>query len=411
MFRFLHLQTLTIRLRPPHHMTGKPARSPMKKQRNVILALGWHDHRLLNGIASYATEHNWHISAASITKELTIPWGWDGDGVLAWLAGSDELCDFVRSLKKPTVDFSLRRANLPFMHVAQDHLTCAQMAAEHFLRRGFRNFMFYSDSDNWTFEERGNGFVQVLANEGLGCEWLRWHRNKLYRKGRGEWSSRRAWLAAHLRKAEKPLAIFTANGTLAVEVLEVCEMVQISIPRDVALIGIEDDLLLPQSTQRPITAVEPNFEELGYQGAAWLDRLMRGNPPPDFPVRVPPSRIIARQSTDITAVSHEGLAKALRFIAASFSESIDIDQVARNSGMSRRGLHQAFVDNLGRTPGEHLRTTRMENAKRLLCETGLKVESVAIASGYPSVNSFFIAFRHAYGMPPAEFRKLARRGR
>lgn len=392
-------------------MTVKPVKDAMRKQKNVLLALGWHDHRLLNGIASFATEQNWHISAASITKELSIPWGWEGDGVLAWLAGSDELSDFVRSLEKPTVDFSLRRASLPFMHVAQDHLACARMAAEHFLRRGFRNFMFYSDSDNWTFEERGNGFVKVLTEDGYGCEWLRWHRNKLYRKGRGEWSSRRAWLASQLRKAEKPLAVFTANGTLAVEVLEVCEMAQIPIPRDVALIGIEDDLLLPQSTQRPITAVEPNFEELGYQGAAWLDRLMRGNPPPDQPVRVAPSRVIARQSTDITAVSHERLAKALRFIAGHFSESIDIDHVARNAGMSRRGLHQAFVDNLGRTPGEHLRATRIEHAKRLLCETDLKVESVANTSGYPSVNSFFIAFKQSCGLPPAEFRKHARRGR
>ena len=391
-------------------MPARPAKNGAKKQKNIILALGWHDHRLLNGIAAYATEHNWHISAASITKELTIPWGWDGDGVLAWLAGSDELCDFVCALKKPTVDFSLRRANLPFMHVAQDHLACARMAAEHFVRRGFKNYLFYSDSENWTFEERGDGFIRILAEEGLQCEWLKWHKHKLYRKERGEWSSRRVWLATQLRKAKKPLAVFTANGTLAVEVLEVCEASQIAIPRDVALIGIEDDLLLPQTTQRPITAVEPNFEELGYQGAAWLDRLMRGFSPPDFPVRVLPSRIISRQSTDITAVSHEGLAKALRFISIKFRENIDIDQVARHAGMSRRGLHQAFVDNLGRTPGEHLRSTRIEHAKSLLCETDQKVESVAEASGYASLNSFFITFKQACGMPPAEYRKHARRG-
>lgn len=393
-------------------MSEKTAGNPKKKkQKSVLLALGWHDHRLLNGIATYATENDWHISAASITKELVIPWGWDGDGVLAWLAANEELCDFVLSLKKPTVDFSLRRANLPFAHVAQNHLECARMAAEHFLQRGFRNFLFYSDSDNWTFEERGNGFVNVLAEQGYECTWIKWHDHKSYRKGRGEWSSRRSWLSARLHEAPKPLAVFTANGTLAVEILEVCEMAGIAIPSDVALIGIEDDLLLPQSTQRPITAVEPNFEELGYQGAAWLDRLMRGGAIPAKPVRVPPSRIIARQSTEITAVSHEGLGKALRYIASHFSENIDIDHVARSAGMSRRGLHQAFVDNLGRTPGSCLRSTRIENAKRLLSETDQKVETVASASGYASVNNFFIAFKQSSGMPPAEFRRFSRRGR
>jgi LacI family transcriptional regulator len=386
-------------------------RKPNNKQKNVILALGWHDHRLLKGIATFAADHNWHISAASITKELVIPWGWAGDGVLAWLAANDDLCEFVMSLKKPTVDFSLRRANLPFTHVALDHRECARMAADHFLRRGFKNFMVYSDSDNWTFEERSGGFVSVLRELGHDCTWLKWHTHKSFRQGRGEWKERQSWLSNKLRNAKKPLAVFTANGTLAVEILEVCEMINIPIPKDVALIGIEDDLLVAQSTQRPITAVEPNFEELGYQGAAWLDRLMRGGATPEQPVRIPPSRIIARQSTDITAVSHEGLAESLRFIAVHYSENIDIDGVARHVGMSRRSLHQAFVDHLGLTPGEHLRTTRIENAKRLLSETDYKVESVALASGYPSVNSFFIAFKQSCGMPPAEYRKFSWRGR
>ena len=267
-----------------------------------------------------------------------------------------------------------------------------------------RTTWYYSDSDNWTFEERGAGFTKILRVEGHECSWIKWHTHKSYRQGRGEWTERRKWLAAKLKKAPKPLAVFTANGTLAMEIVEVCEMERISIPQEVALIGIEDDLLLSQTTQRPITAVELNFEELGYQGAAWLDRMMRGGKFPDHPVRIPPSRIIARQSTEITAVSHEGLAKALRYIAGHFNTSIDIDAVARNAGMSRRALHQAFNETLGRTPGEHLRTTRLENAKTLLVETDHKVEAVALASGYPSVNSFFIAFkqhlRHASGRVP-----------
>ncbi len=383
----------------------------MKKQKNVLLALGWHDHRLLKGIATYATEHNWHLSAASIVNELVIPWGWSGDGVLAWLAASDELCEFVSSLKKPTVDFSLRRANLPFAHVSMDHEACARLAAEHFLRRGFKNFLFYSDSDNWTFDERGKGFVKALHEQGHECTWIRWHAHKSFRKGRGEWAERRSWLAKTLAQADKPLAVFTAYGTLAVEVQEVCEMGGIAVPGEVAIIGIEDDMLLAQSTQRSITAVDPNHEELGYQAAAWLDRLMNREKLPKTPVRIAPSRIIARQSTDITAVNHEGLGKALRFIDTQFSENIDIDAVARHAGMSRRGIHQAFIEHLARTPGEHLRTTRMENAQKLLIESDYKVEDVAGRSGYPSLNSFFIAFKRFSGVSPAEYRKQARRGR
>ena len=68
----------------------------MKSPRNVLLALGWYDHRLLQGIATYASEHRWHLASHSIIHEKVIPWGWDGDGILAWLGAGDDLADFVR---------------------------------------------------------------------------------------------------------------------------------------------------------------------------------------------------------------------------------------------------------------------------------------------------------------------------
>ncbi len=89
----------------------------MKRPRNVLLALGWYDHRLLQGIATYASEHRWHLASHSIIHEKVIPWGWDGDGILAWLGAGDDLADFVLKADKPTGVFALRRRATPFAHV------------------------------------------------------------------------------------------------------------------------------------------------------------------------------------------------------------------------------------------------------------------------------------------------------
>jgi LacI family transcriptional regulator len=89
-----------------------------KKQKNVLLVLGWYDHRLHQGIAEYAQEHQWHLSA-NLARERMIPWGWKGDGILAWLGAGDDLAEFVESVNKPTVDFSLRRPHLRFPRVLQ----------------------------------------------------------------------------------------------------------------------------------------------------------------------------------------------------------------------------------------------------------------------------------------------------
>ena len=124
-----------------------------RKQKRVLLALGWYDYRLHQGIEKYAQEHGWHLYA-DYTREKVIPWGWEGDGILAWLGAGDDLAEFVSSAKLPTVDFSFRRPQLKFPRVLEDHVHAAKLAAEHFLTRGFTNFCFYSDANNWSYEIR-----------------------------------------------------------------------------------------------------------------------------------------------------------------------------------------------------------------------------------------------------------------
>ena len=122
-------------------------------QKRVLIALGWYDYRLHRGIEKYALEYNWHLTA-NLAREKVIPWGWEGNGILAWLGAGDDLAEFVKQAKKPTVDFSLRRPQLQFARVIENHFHAAELVAEHFLSRGFTNFMFYSDAANWSYEER-----------------------------------------------------------------------------------------------------------------------------------------------------------------------------------------------------------------------------------------------------------------
>lgn len=382
-----------------------------RRQRSVLLALGWYDHRLLQGISAYAAQHHWHLAASSITHEQhAIPVGWKGDGVLAWLAAGDELADFVVSLKRPTVDMSLRRAHLKFPRVIQDHAKTGQMVADHFLSRGFRSFVYYSHTANWSNEGRGRGFEHALRTGGHVCTWLRWHEAHENSRGPGEWTSRRNWLAKHLKGLAKPVAVFAANGSLATEVCEICDQAGLQVPNDVAVVGIADYLLSVAGSYHEISTVDTNLEEQGYQAAALLDRIMNGEKPPADPILIAPARVVVRKSSDLMAVSHSRVSRGLQFIAEKFTGDISVEDVARAAGMSRRGLHQAFLDHVGRTPGDQIRITRIECAKKLLVETNEKVESVARLSGYPNTNTFFIAFRKAMSQTPAEFRTAARRG-
>ena len=375
-----------------------------KKQKRVLLALGWYDHNLHQGIEKYAREHGWHLYA-DLAREKVIPWGWEGDGILAWLGAGDDLAEFVKAVNKPTVDFSLRRPQLKFHRVLEDHAHAAQLVAEHFLSRGFVNFLFYSDADNWSYEERGQGFVSALKQAGHGCTWLRWHQSSSFTSSRNEWKQKRNWLAAQMKQAPKPLAVFAANDQQAMDVLESCESAGIAVPEQVSIVGAENYLLAPDAMQTPISSVDTNLETMGYRGAELLDKLMAGKSVPKDPVRIPAVSVVARKSSDILTIKHKNVAKSLRYIWEHSHEPICVKDLVTVAAMSRRGLHKAFLEHLGRTPGQELQRVRIDHAKKLLAESGHKIETIAGMCGYQSTNSFCIAFKRATSMSAKQFRE------
>ncbi len=380
----------------------------LKKQKRVLLALGWYDYHLHQGIEKYAREHGWHLYS-DLAREKVIPWGWEGDGILAWLGADDDLAGFVQTAKKPTVDFSLRRPQLKFPRVLEDHAHAAQLVADHFLSRGFSNFMFYSDTDNWSYEERGEGFIKALERAGRACTWLRWRQSPAFATGHGEWKRKRDWLGTQMKQATKPLAVFAANDHQALDVLETCESIGISVPEEVSIVGAENYLLAPDAMHTPLSSVDTNLEMLGYRGAELLETLMAGKAPPSEPIRIPAAGVVARKSSDILAITHQGVAKSLRYISEHVQEPVQIMDLTSVAAMSRRGLHKAFLEHLGRTPGQELQRVRIERAKKLLTESGLKVEVVARSCGYQSINSFCVAFKRVTGMSAKMFREKVRR--
>lgn len=377
----------------------------MKKYPRVLLALGWYDHRVHQGIAKYALQAGWHLSV-DVTKEKVIPWGWEGDGILAWLGAGEDLAEFVVEAKLPTVDFSFRRPHLPFPRVLADNRAAARLVAEHFLVRGLRNFMFYSAQENWTFDETGQAFVDILKDAGHDCQWLRWHKLRESQTGHQlRWKFRRRWLETELKNAPKPLAFFAATDDLGVEAIEACEAAGAAVPESVSIFGMDNSLLAVDAMRTPVSCVDRNLELLGYRGAELLDKLMHGKPPPAQPIRIPPAGLVCRKSSDLLAVNHKAVARSLRFIWENSHKPISVDDLVKIAAMSRSGLHKAFLENIGRTPGSELHRVRLENAKKFLRETNHKLDVLAEMCGYQSANSFWVAFRQATGLSPKQYKK------
>src|SRR5262249_58538670 len=100
------------------------------------------------------------------------------------------------------------------------------------------------------------------------------------------------------------------------------------------------------------------------------------------------------------------VSRALRLIDESGLEDGGIEALAERLGVGARHLRRLFLQHLGATPSAVARTRRLHFAKKLIDETSLPMNQVALASGFGSVRRFNAAFRKFYHRSPTQLRRL-----
>jgi LacI family transcriptional regulator len=377
--------------------------------RNVLLALNWYDLRIHQGVLRFAAEAGWHLNADMAHSQSLLPKNWHGDGVIAMipLANSENQKNYLNLIRKSgakcvMVNPHPDRRNLP--HVRYDNQVIGRLAAEHFLERGFRHFVCYgSNFDNWYSTERREAFAARLKESGGSCTMFR--RRSLEEI---DWPEQLADCVEMLRKHPHPIAVWALSDTEASQVLEACREAKLSVPEEVAVLGAENDLMIAPFTMPPLSSVESNLEELGYQAAVLLQALMDGKPPSETAVIVPPKGLLARGSTDTLAAAHPGVKRFVEYIRAHYHEDLDHEDFCCASGMSSTALFNACKKNLGRNPGEMLRWQRLKAAEARMLNSNEKLSVIALECGFKNGVTFWNAFQRAHGQSPEEWRNKNR---
>ncbi|HEX6732436.1 MAG TPA: AlkA N-terminal domain-containing protein [Pyrinomonadaceae bacterium] len=99
------------------------------------------------------------------------------------------------------------------------------------------------------------------------------------------------------------------------------------------------------------------------------------------------------------------VSRALRLISESELEGESVDRLASRLGIGSRQLRRLFVRHLGASPIAVMKTRRLHFAKKLIDETSLPMDQIAIASGFGSVRRFNAAFRKTYKRTPSQLRR------
>jgi LacI family transcriptional regulator len=367
----------------------------------------------LFGIASYVRAHlNWQLLhlERSVTEALPASIKrWHGDGIIARLE-TDEVAKAVESLHLPTVDLrGLYR--LPGGAVFDtDPTATAVLAADHLLERGYRN-LAYCGLHNVTFSiNRSEAFVKYLAESGIKAAIFETSRHSKGAPG-GSLAQERygeihvEQIVPWLVELPKPVGIMACNDVRGRQIVTACELAGMKVPEDVAVIGVDNDEVICELSNPPLSSVVPDTMRIGYEGAQLLDRMMnQGEAPPEETVFIPPTGVRTRLSTDFLAIADHELVAALTYIRENACEGINVDDVIDHCQISRSTLERRFIRYLGFGPKEQIQRVRLERVKTLLQETDYELFKIARLTGFRTTAHLVSAFKNRLGMTPGQFR-------
>lgn len=371
----------------------------------IIEMSGIYGRQILEGIAKYQRSHRpWSVFLEQ--RELRAPpppWLLKRpcDGIICRSTTPALARAFLRR-NIPAVDLNDLCGGLGLPRIVSDMRAIGRVGAEHLLERGFRHFAFCGFSEETWSDGRRDGFHEAVRQAGHDCA--------VYESPwRGPhvpaWDKDQQRLTDWLRSLPKPLGLMACNDVRGQQVLNACQAVEISVPEEMAVVGVDNEQVLCELCDPPMSSVAPNPERIGYEAAALLDQLIAGMAVSADEILVPPLGVVTRQSTDITRIDDPHVAAALTFIRQNACNGLSVEQVVANISVSRSLLERRFRKYVGHSPQAEIRLVQLKRVQQLLAETDLSLESIARLAGFFHPEYMSVVFKRMTGLTPGQYRK------
>ena len=333
---------------------------------------------------------------------------WNGHGVIARI-DNRRLAASLSALRVPVVNLRSTMANLPFPFIGTNNQAVAELAANHLLEKGLRHFAFFElrRKSYPGFERRLHWFRHVVEQAGCTCDVFESDATPTTARSRHQYQKQ---LHDWIKRLQKPVGIMAGNDDHGLQVLEACRQMNLAVPDQVAVIGVDNDECLCNLSIPTLTSVELDCERIGYEAATLLDRLMAGRPAPPKLDQINPRGVVCRASTDLMAVDDVEVSQAIQFIRENACRGIHVSDVFKHVGASRSKLEAKLRQVLRRTVHQEIQRIQVERTKSLLRDSALPIKQVAEAAGFSTVQYMTRLFGAATGETPAHFRRRNRLG-
>ena len=289
------------------------------------------------------------------------------------------------------------------LQVLQNQEETATRAARELLETGFENFAFIPHSERRAWSDlRKKAFCDALALNGKNCH--------VFGRNLPSASDTRRMdeLRKFLKALPKPCAVFAANDKIAEAVLSATKVANLTVPDEIAVIGVDNYKPICEHTNPPLTSIEPNFRRGGILAALMLlaDVMSKGRWRGARIQTFGPLRIVRRASSRLLLRPDKHVSAALDLIHREACSGLSASRVAALFPCSRRMTDIRFAKATGHTILSEIHAVQLERAKQLLKDADMPLKAISDFCGFTNPNSLRKFFLKETGMTMSRWQSL-----
>lgn len=282
-----------------------------------------------------------------------------------------------------------------------DDETIGQLAGSEFVRLGLRQWGFvHWQGVSWSGARKQS--LQAFArSQGIEVPVL-----SLSPEERHDWTGVLK-ISDWLKALVKPCGILACNDEAGVGVLHACKLSALSAPDEVAVIGVDNDRLLCESSSPSLSSIDLHAAEIGRAAANQLVHRIWGDSS-SSPQHLTPAVMVVRESSheiDRYLLIYQN---AMDYIARHALTGPSVEAVAHACGVSKRGLERAFAKHSTASPAAIIREQRSAGILRLLENQSLGLSMIAQQSGFGDAAGLSNFVKRVTGKSPGAWRGRSR---
>ena len=366
-------------------------------------------YRFLRGVLDYSRRSEpWVVCKMppafkhNLGLEGVVSWAktWKADVVIAQFDPDDDVTLFKKNgIIAIAQDYISKFSQIP--NITGQYERAGRMAAEHFIKKKFRNFGFFGFNGVCWSDERYEGFKKQIEESGYGDCLHLYDKQNIDNLWYYDQTSLHEWLMS----LPKPIAIMTCDDNQGNILIQACHVCGLKIPFDVAIIGVDNDEILCNMSEPAMSTINVDIERGGYDTAAMVDRMVNDPSYEGEDVVLKSINVVERVSSSLFATDDKAILKALRFIMANIDHRISVSDVLAQVPMSRRLLEQRFKAMTGVTIYDYISIHRIERFAQLLLSSNDSISDIAARLDEFDTKSISRRFKALKGCTPTQYRK------